>query len=371
MKFSAQTNVFCKNIIFRYAKINCGRTAKALGNMKVLAHTVLAVLGFITCVIGGLTKQELVELQKQSGNNVIEVTEDNFEVLLNGKRDYHMFLLMSSNSAQINCALCKEFKPEYDLVGNSWAIDHPYGLTEKELQQEAEIAPKDVFFLSAEFMKSRKLFQVFQLNNIPKVYYLPPSSHPGPNNFLSELVEYQFYQGVHSELLKSWVTELTGHKFNLHIPVDYVSIARTAGVTFLVFFFGFKFSSKIVKFFISKTLWTGLSVISVLLLTTGYMFNQIRSTPYLREYENGQIQYFAPGQQNQWGIETQIMSFVYGFLGLLVVLLVKKVPQIKNDSVQLIAVCVVSLLMFVFYSILLSIFGLKGTGYPYRFINIF
>jgi oligosaccharyltransferase complex subunit gamma len=339
--------------------------------MKVWVHTVLAVLGFITCVLGGLSKQELLELQKQSGNKVIEVTEDNFEVLLNGKRDYHMFLFLSSNSAQINCALCKEFKPEYDLVGNSWIIDHPYGLTEKELNQEAPIAPKDIFFLSAEFMKSKKLFQVFQLNNIPKVYYFPPTSHPGPNNFLSEFVDYQFYQGVHSELLKSWITELTGHKINLHIPVDYSSIVKIAVLTFLVFVVGYKFASNIVRFFISKTLWTGVSVISVLLLTTGYMFNQIRSTPYLREFENGQIQYFAPGQQNQWGVETQILSFLYGILALLVILLVKKVSQIKNDSVQLIAVCVVSLLIFVFYSSLLSIFGLKGTGYPYRFIHAF
>lgn len=121
----------------------------------------------------------------------------------------------------------------------------------------------------------------------------------------------------------------------------------------------------------SKLSWCIVSLIAVLLFTTGYMFNQIRGTPYVLEHQDGRTDYFAPGQQTQFGIETQIMSFVYGILSILVIILVKRAPEIKNDSVALILVSVVSLLIFVLFSLLLSIFGLKGMGFPYRFIRFF
>jgi oligosaccharyltransferase complex subunit gamma len=334
-------------------------------------RVILALFSIVSVGIAGLSKQELIHLQAKQGNKVIRVDSENYSNLLSGKKDYHLVLLLTSDSPQINCVLCNEFKPEFELVGSSWIKDHPQGLTEQELQQESEIPVKDVFFLLAEFMESKPLFQALKLNNIPKVYYFPPTNNTGANKYLEEFTDYVFMQGSHSQLLANWLSSKTGLQFNIYMPPDYSKIGKIAATTFFSVIIIVKFFNYFVKFLSSKLFWCSLSIISVLLLTTGYMFNEIRGVPYVNDHGDGRVDYFLPGQQQQYGVETNILSFVYGFLSLLVILLVKKVPQIKNSSVNLLAIVILSSLIFGFYSVLLSIFGLKGMGYPYKFINIF
>ena len=58
----------------------------------------------------------------------------------------------------------------------------------------------------------------------------------------------------------------------------------------------------------NRNLWAALSVIGVLLFTSGYMFNHIRSTPYVGGDGKGKVSYFAGGFQNQFGLESQIVA---------------------------------------------------------------
>lgn len=306
----------------------------------------------LATAMAALTRQELHQLQVKNNNKVISVTSDNYQQLLTGEKDYHIVLLLSSDSPQINCVLCKEIRPAFELVGDSHIKDHP--------------SDSSVFFLKAEFMESKELFRILLLNNIPKIYIYPPST-----TSVQEFTEYAFMQGSHSQLLASYLASETGDVFNIYIPTDYFQIAKIGVTTFIIAILIAKFHKKILSFTKSRILWAGISILSVLLLTTGYMFNQIRNTPYINENSSGKISYFLPGQQQQLGVETNIVSFVYGFLSLLVIVLIKKAPELKNNSVNLFAVALVSVLILVFYSALLCIFGLKGMGYPYKLIRFF
>lgn len=58
----------------------------------------------------------------------------------------------------------------------------------------------------------------------------------------------------------------------------------------------------------SRTVWAAVTLISILLFTSGHMFNQIRNVPYVAGDGRGGITYFAPGFQNQYGLETQIVA---------------------------------------------------------------
>jgi oligosaccharyltransferase complex subunit gamma len=58
----------------------------------------------------------------------------------------------------------------------------------------------------------------------------------------------------------------------------------------------------------NRNLWAAISLISVLLFTSGYMFNQIRKVPYVAGDGKGGISYFAGGFSNQFGAETQIVA---------------------------------------------------------------
>lgn len=58
----------------------------------------------------------------------------------------------------------------------------------------------------------------------------------------------------------------------------------------------------------NRNIWAALSIIAILLFNAGYMFNQIRSPPYVTGDGKGKISYFIGGFQNQTGLETQIVA---------------------------------------------------------------
>lgn len=60
----------------------------------------------------------------------------------------------------------------------------------------------------------------------------------------------------------------------------------------------------------SRTVWAAISLIAILLFTSGHMFNQIRNVPYVAGDGKGGISYFANGFQNQYGLETQIVAAI-------------------------------------------------------------
>ncbi|CAH2353962.1 dolichyl-diphosphooligosaccharide--protein glycosyltransferase subunit 3 [[Candida] railenensis] len=343
------------------------------------ANLFIVIASLLNIVIAALSNKELVTLSKNSKQRIIHINDANYKTLLEGPRDYHMVVLMTSTSSSINCVLCTEFKPEYELVSSSWFQDHPEGLTEEDLEVSADeeggeslskVAPKNIYFLYSEFTDSREFFGVFQLNNIPKVFYFPPSTNTEKNAYLKESLEYQFFAGSHKDLLIDWLKQLTGHEFPIYIPPDYTKLVTNIVGALAFLSLSKIFHKQLLKVLTSKIIWSGLSLIFILLLTSGYMFNQIRGVPYVRELGGGKIEYILAQQQNQYGVETQILSFVYGCLSLFMVILVKKVPELKNSQVQFITVVIFSFLIFFFYAILVGIFGLKGAGYPFKLLRM-
>ncbi|EGW31127.1 uncharacterized protein SPAPADRAFT_63047 [Spathaspora passalidarum NRRL Y-27907] len=330
----------------------------------------LVVSALWTLVLGGLTDDQLLNIVKNNKNKLLNLNDENYEAILNGPRDYHIVAMFTSESSHINCVLCREIGPEFELVANSWYQDHPEGITDFDPEGK-DIAPKNVYFFKAEYLESKNLFGTFQLNSIPKIFYFKPSDKAGPNNYQSEKLEYQFFQGDHKSLMIQWLSVLTGHHYNLHIPIDKTKVITNVVWVVSSLIVIKKFHKNIFAVLRSRIPWSVLSIIATLFFITGYMFNQIRGTPYVIDHDNGKVDYFTKGQQNQLGVETQIMSFIYGALGLLVVVLIKKVPEIKHDTVALILVSVVSTLIFLLFSLILAIFGLKGMGFPYKFINFF
>ena len=66
----------------------------------------------------------------------------------------------------------------------------------------------------------------------------------------------------------------------------------------------------------NRNLWAGVSLITILLFTSGHMFNHIRKVPYVAGNGHGGISYFAGGFSNQFGMETQIVAAICRFLRL-------------------------------------------------------
>lgn len=64
----------------------------------------------------------------------------------------------------------------------------------------------------------------------------------------------------------------------------------------------------------NRNIWAAISLIAILLFTSGHMFNHIRKVPYVAGDGRGGISYFAGGFSNQFGLETQIVAAMCKFL---------------------------------------------------------
>lgn len=115
----------------------------------------------------------------------------------------------------------------------------------------------------------------------------------------------------------------------------------------------------------NRNIWAAISLIAILLFTSGHMFNHIRKVPYVAGNGRGGIEYFAGGFQNQFGLETQIIAAIYGLLSFATISLALKVPRISDPKIQQVAVLVWGGIIFVMYSFLLSVFRAKNGGYPF------
>ena len=58
----------------------------------------------------------------------------------------------------------------------------------------------------------------------------------------------------------------------------------------------------------NRNVWAAISLIAILLFTSGHMFNHIRKVPYVAGDGRGGISYFAGGFSSQFGLETQIVA---------------------------------------------------------------
>lgn len=72
-------------------------------------------------------------------------------------------------------------------------------------------------------------------------------------------------------------------------------------------------SPYVLPFVQNRNIWASLSLIAILLFTSGHMFNHIRKVPYVTGDGRGGVSYFAGGFQSQYGLETQIVAALCKF----------------------------------------------------------
>jgi len=93
-------------------------------------------------------------------------------------------------------------------------------------------------------------------------------------------------------------------------PFNWSKLITTVTIILGVFTFGTVAYPYIMPVIQNRNLWAVLSLIMVLMFTSGHMFNHIRKVPYVTGNGRGGITYFAGGFSNQFGIETQIIAAV-------------------------------------------------------------
>ncbi|KAH3684011.1 hypothetical protein WICPIJ_005034 [Wickerhamomyces pijperi] len=314
-------------------------------------------LTFLLAVVTALDSAKLLQLKNKGSNGIIKLTNSNFQKVVTGPRDSHLLVMLTATNANVGCITCVEMQPLYHKIAESWFESYQDG--------------KKVFFAEADFVDGqRDVFQAYQVNNVPKIYYYPPTEESLP--ITSGSVEVPIAQDS-KEFVKSihnLIESVSGEQFRIIEPIQWGNIIISILTIALLTFVAVKFHSFYVPLLTSPGLWGAVVVFFIIIFNAGYMFNSIRNTPYVRPGSEGQVEYFMPGQQQQLGAETQIVSFIYAILSFTVISLITKVKAITHQKVQIVVISLLCALIFVVFSAYLNIFAFKSQGYPYTLLDI-
>lgn len=113
--------------------------------------------------------------------------------------------------------------------------------------------------------------------------------------------------------MAQFITKNSPHTPKVQRPPNWVKIGTVSAIVVLGATTA-KLALPLLKPMIySRSLWAALSLIFILLFTSGHMFNHIRKVPYVVNNGRGGVSYLAGGFSNQYGLETQIVAVICTF----------------------------------------------------------
>lgn len=283
--------------------VNCNSITLVTPNMKLLKLLVASALPLLALAAKKPTASKFdgYLLQAQS-NTPFEIDDASYNDLTSTPRDYTVAVLLTALDARFGCQLCKMFQPEWETLAKSW------------MKNDRKGAAK-VLFATLDFANGRTTFQKLQLQTAPILLLFPPTA--GPNAVASqEPLRYDFSGEVTGDMIYGWVTRHLpaledGKSYPPFVrPVNYTRVV--VSITMLIGFVTFASVAwpYVLPVIQNRNLWAAISLIAVLLFTSGHMFNHIRKVPYVSGNGKGGVQYFAGGFSNQFGMETQIVAAI-------------------------------------------------------------
>ncbi|KAI4271247.1 MAG: hypothetical protein LQ337_006148 [Flavoplaca oasis] len=320
----------------------------------------------LTLVFGLLTLLSAAAKTKTAGkfeqyhakflsNPPLKLDDATYERLTATPREYTVAVLLTALEARFGCQLCRDFQPEWDVVGKSWVKGDKKG-------------DSRLILGTLDFANGRGTFQKLMLQTAPVMMLFPPTIGPHAKRD-AQAIRYDFTTGPQSaEQVNDWIIRHLpeGPRPPIYRPINYMRlITIIITILGLVSFFSVA-APYLIPIIQNRNLWAAISLITILLFTSGHMFNHIRKVPYVAGDGKGGISYFAGGFSNQFGLETQIVAAMYGTLSFATIALALKVPRMAEPQKQQIAVFVWGAVVFAMYSFLLSVFRVKNGGYPFH-----
>lgn len=282
----------------------------------------------------------------------VKLDDSSYSQLTAGPRNYSAAVLLTALDPRFGCGLCHDFQGEWDVLAKSWTKGDKN---------------TNLIFGTLDFEKGKGTFQSLMLQTAPVLLLFHPTQGPD-SKADGQPDRFDFNTGVdNADPIHAWISRHLPSVPHPPIvrPINYVKIITTVvavlgGITFVTVA-----APYILPVLQNRNLWAAISLIAVLLFTSGHMYNHIRKVPYVAGDGRGGVSYFAGGFQNQFGLETQIVAAMYGILAFATISLALKVPRMANPRVQQIAVFVWGGIILGMYSFLLSVFRIKNGGYPF------
>ncbi|MCJ1237662.1 oligosaccharyl transferase subunit ost3/OST6 [Varicellaria rhodocarpa] len=266
--------------------------------MKLFSLFAVVILP-LTCIAAKKNSENRFEAyhSKSLYSSPLKLDDAAYEHLASAPRDYTVAVLLTALEARYGCQMCRDFHPEWELIAKSWMKGDRRGSNK-------------VLYGTLDFADGKGTFQKLMLQTAPILLLFPPTTGPGAK-VDGQPLRYDFTTGSQSaEHVYSWILHQLpeGPKPAIHRPFNYVRF-----IAFTTMFLGFISVFSVASPYIlpivqNRNLWAAISLIIILLFTSGHMFNHIRKVPYVSGDGKGGISYFAGGFSNQFGLETQIVA---------------------------------------------------------------
>ncbi|SPO27922.1 related to OST3 - oligosaccharyltransferase gamma subunit [Ustilago trichophora] len=288
---------------------------------------------------------------QSSTQGYVDVDAKEFASIVQLPRDFAVSALLTTTSGGIKCPPCVAFQPEFEKIAQQWNMDK-------------SVKTKHVF-VKVEFSRAQQVFAQFQLQHAPVLYTFPA---PSNTNAIPDHVSFDFNEkGFAASDVAEHLNKLLKTSFKYKQPLNQKLIALTVTAIVMVgaaIFFVGPYIPQLFKS--SKPIWMLLCIGSMIVFTSGHMWNSIRGAPYVAMGPGGKPEYFAGGFQSQYGVETQIVAAIYSLLAFSFIALTVLVPAQRDPTRQRAGVYVWSAIFLSTFSLLFYIFRTKNPSYPFR-----
>ncbi|PKY02898.1 oligosaccharyl transferase subunit [Aspergillus campestris IBT 28561] len=321
--------------------------------MNILAFF-LPFVSIIPAVLGAVPKSDtFAKYEALSRSGPIDLDDSSYDELTSKPRDYHVAVILTAVDPRFGCVLCREFQPEWELIAKSW-------------NKGSKSDDMKLLFGTLDFTDGRNTFQKLMLQTAPVLLLFPPTVGPSARVDGGPL-RYDFSGPISADQLYTWINRHLpeGPKPPLVRPLNYMRIVSFVTILMAVVTLFTVLSPYVLPIIQNRNIWAAVSLIAILLFTSGHMFNHIRKVPYVVGDGKGGISYFAGGFQNQFGMETQVVAAIYAVLSFATIALAMKVPRTADKKAQQVAVVIWGTVLLGVYSFLLSVFKAKNAGYPF------
>lgn len=313
---------------------------------------------------------------------VLPISQSDLSIVA-GERDYYTLLTLTSTEPKHGCEICGNVELMLKRVAGSWFTDYSQS--------------NFLFFVNVDLAdaSNAKLFDYLELNTVPHIWLIPPSKiteksktknkKVNEEDDFSFLLEPHFIFKIPMTGLDQQVITLTKflgenlHK-TIHIrqekPLERFILAF--GGTFSLILLIKKRGPRIITNLSRKIIYQVVVIVATLVFICGFSFTSMEKVPFIAKLENDQIIYISGGAYYQLGIEIMIVGMNYLALALGLVNLIylgnykiTSTSKISNEIGKGACILTNTLLVYLLYSCLTSIYLRKDDLYPYPFTKLF
>ncbi|KAK4701425.1 oligosaccharyltransferase complex subunit gamma, partial [Phenoliferia sp. Uapishka_3] len=292
-------------------------------------------------------------LASKSPDGLIHLDSQLYDELTQAPREYSVSVLLTAMAPQFKCQPCVTFEPEHALVARQWS---------KQQQHDQH------FFAVLDFADGQLVYQRLGLANAPTFQLFKPTAGERATDQLKPEVMDFSRSGFKAEALATYIKDAAKVPLVFSRPVDKAKVFSTVVIVVGTIGGGIR-AWPVMKIILTRTyLWSFGTMFIILIMTSGYMWNQIRHPPYVQQGQGGSVSYIAGGYSNQVGAETHIVSAMYGVLAFAAYTLAHTIPKLSDPTRQRLGVYVWTGISVVMLGVLMNVFKIKQGAYPFSFL---